>query len=116
MLFFYECTCNYISDTEPPYYTFCPQRIAQDLVGDAMRVTWNEPVFQDNSGEIPSITLNRANGGWFKEGQHLVLHFQMSFCSPFNQLILKTEIFTPTLVPSNILVWQLFCNNLSMWQ
>ena len=54
-----------------------------------MRVSWDEPVFQDNSGEDPSVIPSSSNGGNFKEGQHLVLFGYMALVlSYYNQLFL----------------------------
>ena len=65
-------------DNEPPYYTYCPQKIAKDFVPkppypEQMRVSWDEAIFKDNSGKDPTAVPSTPNGALFREGQHQVI-------------------------------------------
>ncbi|CAB4012943.1 Hypothetical predicted protein [Paramuricea clavata] len=68
-----------VKDKEAPYYTGCPQRIEKEFVAqapyhDKMRVTWEDPMFQDNSGKDPTSVPSSPNGAFFKEGQHQITY------------------------------------------
>ncbi|XP_028412626.1 sushi, von Willebrand factor type A, EGF and pentraxin domain-containing protein 1-like, partial [Dendronephthya gigantea] len=68
-----------VQDKEAPYYSNCSQKIEKEFIAtppyaDKMRVSWEDPVFQDNSGMNPTVIPSTPNGALFKEGQHQITY------------------------------------------
>ena len=52
-------------DTEPPTFSQCPGDIVREEGNFQASVSWAEPVFADNSGQIVAVASNRQNGSIF---------------------------------------------------
>ena len=55
----------FIVDTEPPTFSQCPGDIVREEKNIYAKVSWAEPVFSDNSGQVVSVVPNRQNGDSF---------------------------------------------------
>ena len=56
---------HFTVDTEPPTFSKCPGDIAREEEKIEAVVSWEEPVFSDNSGRIFSVVSNRQSGSLF---------------------------------------------------
>ena len=56
---------HFTVDTEPPTFSKCPGDIAREEEKIEAVVSWEEPVFSDNSGRIFSAVPNRQSGSLF---------------------------------------------------
>ena len=66
----------FITDKEPPYYTYCPEDLKKAYVAEnqqGMRVSWPKPAeFKDNSGNDPTVFAIPRIASYFREGSHPV--------------------------------------------
>ena len=67
---------HFITDKEPPYYTYCPEDLKKTFVAEndeGMRVSWPEPAeFKDNSGKDPTVLSFPTSSSYFEKGVHQV--------------------------------------------
>ncbi|XP_077519184.1 sushi, von Willebrand factor type A, EGF and pentraxin domain-containing protein 1-like [Amblyomma americanum] len=71
-----DATCSLtitVRDVEKPQVLSCPQDIITETAEDDVTVTWAEPNFADNSGDV-SVAASHASGSKFGHGTHKVTY------------------------------------------
>ena len=64
--FFFILCDHYISDTDPPVFTFCPSDITIETIEYEKRLIWEEPRVKDNDDLFPNIRANKVPGTFFR--------------------------------------------------